>query len=172
MQHSICAPQYILNIIQKAPLAYIPFEKHDFFGKKILYAGGRQLFDSMLILGDPETWDFVAVYGFQDEIIAVSATPSRQKEFQVFREAFRLQSAPQLMPLAKEEWNIPLIYKLIRKLDKSGCYKEIIRQQDPSANYSEVIWMQRDKGSFVEKAGMQEDESSVELDERGYVTEL
>lgn len=76
--------------MQNIPYHYIPFETHNFYGKKILYAGGRKIFNEMFVMGDVDKWDFIAFYGNEDDIIAVSASPSRQKEFQVIREAFRL----------------------------------------------------------------------------------
>jgi hypothetical protein len=33
----------------------------------------------MFIIGEVDKWDFLTLYGLDDEIIAVSATPSRQK---------------------------------------------------------------------------------------------
>ena len=66
-------------------------------------------------------------------------------------------------------WNVPLLYKLIRKLNKSACYKDEIRKLDSSMNIADVIWMQRDQGTYVRNEGT-EDESNVELDRRGYVS--
>lgn len=106
------------------PFAYIPFEKHTFFGKKILYAGVRKHFNSVYIMGSVTDWDFIAFYAEEDAIVAVSATPSKQKEFQVFRESFRLQCSPELPDMARGKWTTPLLYKLIRKLNKSACYKD------------------------------------------------
>ena len=60
------------------------------------------LFSEMYIIGDPKAWDFIAFYADEEDIIAVSATPSRQKEFQVMRESFRLQCAPYLDSIIKE----------------------------------------------------------------------
>lgn len=33
----------------------------------------------MYIMGDPKSWDFIAFYAFDNDILAVSASPSRQK---------------------------------------------------------------------------------------------
>lgn len=73
------------------------------------------------------------------------------------RESFRLQCAPQLDKIIKQEWTIAQIYKLIRKLDKSGCYKDLIHTLDPEQNIAEVIWMQREKGSYVTNLKQDED---------------
>jgi len=39
----------------------------------------------MYVMGDAKSWDFIAFYALEDEIVAVSASPSKQKEFQVLR---------------------------------------------------------------------------------------
>lgn len=68
-------------------------------GKSIYYAGARKLYDQMYIMGDVNSWDFIAFYAFDTDIVAVSASPSRQKEFQVLRECFRLQCLPDFKDL-------------------------------------------------------------------------
>lgn len=58
---------------------------HRFFDKTILFAGDRKNFDEMYVMGDVKSWDFLAFYALNDQIQAVSATPSRQREFQLIR---------------------------------------------------------------------------------------
>ena len=50
----------------------------------------------MYILGSVENWDFIALYALDDIIVGTSASPSKQKEFQVIRESFRLGITPEL----------------------------------------------------------------------------
>lgn len=40
----------------------IPFEKFNFFGKKLFYVGTRDFFESMIVIGSLEDWDFIAIY--------------------------------------------------------------------------------------------------------------
>lgn len=63
LQPLIQMPWYFNNLTQNVPFHYIPFEAHTFMGKKIYYAGARETFNEMYILGDVDTWDFVAFYG-------------------------------------------------------------------------------------------------------------
>ena len=51
-----------IDLMQKIPFYYIPVEIHKFMSKKIYYAGARKRFDSMYIIGDVKSWDFIALY--------------------------------------------------------------------------------------------------------------
>lgn len=74
--------------------------------------------------------------------------------------------------LVTNEWTIPLLYKLILKLNKSGCYKDLIHTLHPEMNVADVIWMDREGGSFVDNTTDNEnDEIAMEYDARGYTTE-
>lgn len=55
----------------------------------------------MYIIGSPKDWDFIAFYTDGEDIIATCASPSRQREFQVIREAFRLQCMPVMEDMIK-----------------------------------------------------------------------
>ena len=115
----------------------------------------------MYVIGDVKTWDFLAFYAIDEDIIAVSASPSRQKQFQVVRESFRLQCQPVMKDLVAGKWNIPLLYKLIRKLNKSGCYKDLVKTLHPEMNIPDVIWMDREKGSFVTNNSDDDDDENA-----------
>lgn len=78
----------------RIPFTYVPFEKWNYFGKKLFYVGTRDFFESMLIMGSVEDWDFVAIYACGSQIRAVSGTPSRQKQLAIMREAFRVNCMP------------------------------------------------------------------------------
>jgi hypothetical protein len=69
--------------------------------------------------------------------------------------------------------NQSIFYMFIQKLDKSACYKDEIHELDQDANPQEVIWMDRDSVSFATKEDSRtENDSGIEIDRRGYVSEL
>ena len=69
--------------------------------------------------------------------------------------------------------NQSICFMLIQKLDKSACYKDEIHELDQDANPKEVIWMDRDSVSFATKEDSRaENDSGIEIDRRGYVSEL
>jgi lipocalin len=66
-------------LFQNIPYHYIPFEVHNHFNKKLLFAGSHSRYDTTYIMGSVEDWDFVVFYADDDNIVGVSASPSRQK---------------------------------------------------------------------------------------------
>lgn len=80
--------------MQRIPFSYVPFQAHSFFGKKLLYVGTRDFFDSVLLIGDIDKWDFITIYALGSKVKAISATPSRARQLNVMREAFRVNCVP------------------------------------------------------------------------------
>ena len=56
------------------------------------------------MIGEPEKWDFLAVYASGSKVIAIAGTPSRVKQVMVLREAFRVNCMPIFEDLATGYW--------------------------------------------------------------------
>ena len=63
----------------------MPFERFSFFGKQLFYIGAREFFDSVIVMGDIDKWDFLAVYALGSKVMAVSGSPSRSKQLSILR---------------------------------------------------------------------------------------
>ena len=78
-------------LFKNVPFHYIPFKKYNINGKKLLTAGmiDNEPHNYILTIGSIEDWDFLNLYASETQIIGVAASPSRQRDFQVIREAMR-----------------------------------------------------------------------------------
>jgi hypothetical protein len=92
----------------------VPFERFNFFGKQLYFVGPRDFFDTMLVMGDIEKWDFVAIYAFGTQVKAVCGTPSRNRQLSVLREAFRVNCMPSFEDLLSGYWSIDNLVNLIK----------------------------------------------------------
>jgi len=77
------------------PFAYIPVQVTSHFGKTLLHCGCQSYINQMYVLGSIKDWDFLIVYAKNSKIYSCVASESRQREFQIMREAFRLQCEPE-----------------------------------------------------------------------------
>ena len=96
------------------PFTYVPCDLHTFFDKKLWYLGITDFYDHVLIIGDTDKWDFMAIYGSGTKVKAVSATPSRVKQLMVMREAFRVNCMPMFDDLVSGYWTPENLANLIR----------------------------------------------------------
>ena len=91
---------------QRVPFSYVPCQAYSFFGKRLLYVGTREFFDSVLVIGSVEKWDFVAIYALGSKVKGVSASQSRSKQLSILREAFRVNCVPMFEDLVSGYWTI------------------------------------------------------------------
>jgi hypothetical protein len=71
-----------------------------------MYVGTRDFFDSVLLIGSLEDWDFLTIYALGSKVKAVSATPSRARQLSILREAFRVNCVPMFEDLVSGYWSI------------------------------------------------------------------
>ena len=102
--------------MKRIPFTFVPQERFEFFGKKLFYVGTRDFYDSMLIMGSVEDWDFLAIYAAGDRVKAVSGTPSRSKHLAIVREAMRVNCMPSFEDLVTGYWSVDNLVNLIRVL--------------------------------------------------------
>ena len=67
--------------------------------------GTRDFYDSMLIIGSVEDWDFLAFYAAGDSVRSVSGTPSRTKQLATIREALRINCMASFEDLVTGYWS-------------------------------------------------------------------
>ena len=80
MQALVCS-----SFTQRIPFTYVPFERFNFFGKKLFYVGTRDFFDSVLVIGSVEDWDFLTIYALGSIIKGACGSPSRSKQLSIIR---------------------------------------------------------------------------------------
>jgi len=76
--------------------------------------GTKEFFDSVLLIGSIEKWDFIAFYSLGSKVRGVSASPSRAKQINILREAFRINCVPMFEDLVSGYWSIENLEKLVR----------------------------------------------------------
>lgn len=66
------------------------------------------------MIGSIEKWDFIAIYSLGSKVRGVSASPSRAKQINIMREAFRINCVPMFEDLVSGYWSIENLEKLVR----------------------------------------------------------
>jgi len=74
------------------PFAAVPFFWTQHFDLQLSYAGVGRGFDDLVMLGDPETGDFLALYASEGRLLAACGT--RDRELGAFMELMRLGRLP------------------------------------------------------------------------------
>jgi hypothetical protein len=59
----------------------------------------------MMIVGSIEDWDFITIYALGSKVKGVSASPSRARQLNVLREAFRVNCMPMFEELINGYWS-------------------------------------------------------------------
>jgi hypothetical protein len=79
-----------------------------------MYVGTRDFFDSVLLMGSIEDWDFVTVYALGSKVKAVCATPSRSRHLSIIREAFRVNCVPMFEDIISGYWSLDNLERLVK----------------------------------------------------------
>ncbi|CAD8050095.1 unnamed protein product [Paramecium sonneborni] len=108
------------------PWHQIPFTYTEQFGKVLQQTSSWPQFDEVHIEGDLKKWDFIIYYGMNDFVVGAVGTPSKQNRVAIVNEGIRCKNLPFMSDLKNGKYSTKDIETAVRKIKKSGCYKNTL----------------------------------------------